>query len=110
MFRNRSLSESPWRLCALVRSGPRPPPRALRPWHKAQFMRNSNSPALAALRSVESGFLVCAVIGHTGSASDATNAATGRRVGKLSRAQLLRKDTCLRDIIDIVLLQPEGRK
>src|SRR5260370_7674125 len=47
--------EGGWGLCARVRSGPRSPPRAPRPWHNAQLMRNSYSPALAALGSPASG-------------------------------------------------------
>src|SRR5712692_4719760 len=50
-----SASEWAWRLCARVRSGPRPPPRAPSPWHKAQLMRNSYSPAFAALGSPARG-------------------------------------------------------
>src|SRR6266478_4504304 len=73
MFWNKSASELPWRFCACVRSGPRPPPRAPSPWQKAQLMRNSNSPALAALASLASGFLSCArTLGTTAAISTRT--------------------------------------
>src|SRR5258708_4995625 len=61
MVRNRSASELPWRFCARVRSGPRPPPRAPNPWQNAQLARNCDSPILAAFASPANGFLSCAL-------------------------------------------------
>src|SRR5881227_2953801 len=59
MLRNRSASEFPCGKRARVRSAPRPPPRAPRPWQKAQLMRNSDSPALAAAGFAANGFAAC---------------------------------------------------
>src|SRR5215471_2129029 len=59
MLRKISASEFPCLLGVRVRSGPRPPPRAPRPWQNAQLDRNWNSPSFAALGSLARGFVVC---------------------------------------------------
>src|SRR5713226_6153447 len=60
IVRNKSASEFPWRFCARVRSGPRPPPRAPKPWQNAQFERNWYSPSFATFVSPANGFFSCA--------------------------------------------------
>src|ERR1700686_5469688 len=53
----RKMAESidPWVQRPDVRSGPRPPPRAFKPWHGEQLARNREAPSLiaAALLSAE---------------------------------------------------------
>src|SRR5215472_2910714 len=60
MLWNISASELPWRFCARVKSGPRPPPRAPRPWQNAQFKRNWYSPSFAIFALPAYGFFSCA--------------------------------------------------
>src|SRR6266481_3363108 len=60
IVRKRSASELPCFFCVRVRSGPRPPPRAPRPWQKAQLERNWYSPSFASFASPAYGFFSCA--------------------------------------------------
>src|SRR5439155_22192701 len=69
-----SASELPWRFCAFVKSGPRPPPRAPRPWQKAQFKRRSEEHT-SELQS--RGHLVCRLLLEKKKASTATLPACG---------------------------------
>src|SRR5450631_81969 len=58
---------------ARVRSGPLPPPCAPSPWHSAQLMRNSYSPAFAALPSLAKGLRSSAALDANPSSISATN-------------------------------------
>jgi hypothetical protein len=62
MVRKMAESVDPWVQRPEVRSGPRPPPCALKPWHGEQLERNKEAPSLivAALASagLEVGFPV----------------------------------------------------
>src|SRR5579863_1126278 len=60
---------------ARVRSGPRPPPRAPSPWQRAQLMRNSYSPAFAALASPARGLRSSAAQAATSRTRNTTTAA-----------------------------------
>ena len=61
---NISASECVCFLCARVRSGPRPPPRAPSPWQSAQLIRNSYSPGLRRLGVAREGIAVVDALRH----------------------------------------------
>src|SRR5260370_12320225 len=64
-----SASASPRFFGVRVRSGPRPPPCAPRPWQKAQFARNCDSPTFAIFASLAYGFFPCAPARNADTAS-----------------------------------------
>src|SRR2546426_7965205 len=113
MLWNISTSELPWRFFARVRSGPRPPPRAPKPWQKAQFRRNWYSPSFATFASPANGFFSCARIAGTMAQRDtvAINPATiAHRLCQLGKnSESVSRLDSLRFLVTLVALEDSHR-